>query len=64
VDRYYLDILAALPGRERYLLVLPLELLTRAELRVALRARGTVLAHLDRRIAMLQSELRHRGVAS
>jgi hypothetical protein len=60
----YLQILAALPRHERYLLVLPLELLTRAELRTVLRTQHEVLQHLDRRLALLRDELRARALAS
>jgi hypothetical protein len=60
----YIELITALPRRERYLVVLPPELLTPRELRIALRVQQELLGHLDRRVALLLGELRARRLAS
>ena len=59
----YLELLLILPRHERYLVLLPPDLLTRPELVIALRAHVRRQAHLAQWEELLMEEARRRGIA-
>ena len=58
----YLELLLILPRHERYLVLLPPDLLTRPELVIALRAHVRRQAHLARWEELLIEEAHRRGL--